>query len=257
MLPHILVFDSGIGGTSVLSHIQQAVPNAHYSYVMDNALLPYGLQSQATIIRRLTGLLAADMPWGQTIDMIVIACNTASTQALAALRELTQIPVVGVVPAIKPAAQLSQQRHIALLATPATISNSYTKNLIRDFAADCQVDLHHSTELVSIAERFYWLQQDVSEAVTEELAKIDIAKTVDVVVLGCTHFPIIAKQISSNLSAQCVMLDSGAAIARRVSHLLSARFAEQMQREAGSLNFYATKEVVGSAMKVNFITLPV
>lgn len=254
MVPHILIFDSGIGGTSVLSHVRSALPYANFSYVMDNALLPYGLQTQATIVERLKGLLKKNMPWGEHIDLIVIACNTASTQALAILREHTDIPIVGVVPAIKPAALQTQTGRIALLATPATIKNQYTHNLIKEFAAHCHVDLHASTELVSLAEAFFWSGMDVSDAVNNELLSIGIKKEVDHLILGCTHFPIISAAIANHFEQSVNLLDSGAAIARRVSYLISHMGFGAGNNKKGFVRYYATKPILDMVVKMPTIS---
>ncbi|MBD1582358.1 glutamate racemase [Pseudoalteromonas sp. S16_S37] len=239
-MPHILVFDSGIGGTSVLEHIQSLVPNAEYSYVMDNALLPYGLQSEQTIQARLACLVKRAEQFAHSVDLIVIACNTASTHALAATREITDIPIVGVVPAIKPAALSSKKKHIALLATPATSNNAYTNSLIKEYAKDCKVDLHHSTRLVSLAEQLYWQETIDVDLLNRELALIGIDEQVDSIVLGCTHFPILKKQLSEYYGYDVQLIDSGAAIAKRVRFLLSDKLEQISDANKRPLQFYAT-----------------
>ncbi|RJE78393.1 glutamate racemase [Pseudoalteromonas sp. MSK9-3] len=220
MSPHILVFDSGIGGTSVLEHIKASIPSAHFSYVMDNALLPYGLQSEQTIRSRLASLVQYIEAQELKVDIIVIACNTASTSALAATRHLTTIPIVGVVPAIKPAVRFSCTNHIALLATPATSNNAYTHGLIEQFAQGSRVDRHHSTSLVKFAEALYWNRPINEEEVATELRRIGIATKVDTIVLGCTHFPILTPYLKSFYGSGVTFVDSGEAIARRVRSLL-------------------------------------
>ncbi|BBN80259.1 glutamate racemase [Pseudoalteromonas sp. A25] len=239
-MPHILVFDSGVGGTSVLEHIKLLVPTAEYSYVMDNALLPYGLQSEQTIQARLACLVKRANQLSVPVDLIVIACNTASTHALATTRELTDIPIVGVVPAIKPAVLSSQKKHIALLATPATSSNAYTQSLIREYAKDCQVDLHQSTKLVSLAEQLYWQGSFDVGQLHDELALIDISEKVDRIVLGCTHFPILKAQLSQYYGHSVELIDSGAAIAKRVKFLLSNKLEVLEGTNKKPLQFYAT-----------------
>jgi len=238
-LPHILFFDSGIGGTSVLTHIQNTLPMADYTYIMDNALLPYGLQTEETIQNRLASLVnKISSNFFGVVDLIVIACNTASTYALAHIRQLTSTPIVGVVPAIKPAAQISDAKHIALLATPATSKNQYTQSLVSEFASDCQVGFYHSTELVRLAERKFWLNEDVREAVNKELLSIRVDNRADVLILGCTHFPILKCEITEFYQAQCVLVDSGTAIAKRVKHLLVGSIDEAEIKKP--LQFYAT-----------------
>lgn len=253
-MPHILVFDSGIGGTSVLSHIQDSLPTANYTYVMDNALLPYGLQCEETIQNRLASLvnkITANF-FGE-VDLIVIACNTASTYALAHIRQFTQIPIVGVVPAIKPAAQMSGAKHIALLATPATSRNKYTQSLVSEFAEHCRVGFYHSTELVKLAERKFWLGENVQKRVHQELSLIALDKEADVLVLGCTHFPILSEEIAHFYGAQLKLIDSGAAIAKRVVFLLSNKLQQGMIKKP--LQFFATASCESSKFEIQSLTL--
>jgi len=212
---------------------------ADYTYIMDNALLPYGLQTEETIQNRLASLVnKISSNFFGVVDLIVIACNTASTYALAHIRQLTSTPIVGVVPAIKPAAQISDAKHIALLATPATSKNQYTQSLVSEFASDCQVGFYHSTELVRLAERKFWLNEDVREAVNKELLSIRVDNRADVLILGCTHFPILKCEITEFYQAQCVLVDSGTAIAKRVKHLLVGSIDEAEIKKP--LQFYAT-----------------
>lgn len=216
---HVLVFDSGLGGLSIVSKLRAALPDICISYLGDNALFPYGELDKLRLVRRIVDLLseAAD---SKAIDLIIIACNTASTAALEALRAKINIPIVGVVPAIKPAAALSQKKIIGLIATPATINRSYTEGLITDFASDCEVLKIGSTQLVKCAES---KPKDSQEQINAALAgwrTLPKAKQPDVVILGCTHFPLISYEIQQALGPGVTLIDSGDAIASRVHHLL-------------------------------------
>ncbi|MCK8105148.1 glutamate racemase [Pseudoalteromonas sp. 2CM36K] len=253
MLAHIMVFDSGIGGTTVLEHIQQSIPHAQYSYFMDNALLPYGAQSQQTIINRLCGLIQFIKDESLNVDLIVIACNTASTSALSAVRQITDIPIVGVVPAIKPAAQLTQSKHIGLLATPATVSSPYTDALIKEHASSITTSLYSSVELVTLAETLFFTQHLDLDKLHTELDRLNINKDIDVLVLGCTHFPILAKPISDYFNTQVQLLDSGAAIAKRVSYLL--KLSNNQAGIKKPLHYYATADVCSDKLAVKQVTL--
>ncbi|MCO7191170.1 glutamate racemase [Pseudoalteromonas sp. XMcav2-N-2] len=249
-MSHILVFDSGIGGTSVLTHIRNALPHADYSYVMDNLLLPYGLRSQQTIQQRLAALIKWIDREQRPVDIIVIACNTASTYALGATRQLTSIPIVGVVPAIKPAASASRAKHIGLLATPATSRNIYTQQLIQQFANECRVDLYQSTKLVELAEQFYWSGDIDRKQLVAEINQLNFSPELDHLVLGCTHFPIIEKPLSESIPESITLIDSGTAIARRVYTLLAKDSAveegevqaECLRIKHGTMNWYATAQ---------------
>jgi len=213
-----LVFDSGVGGFSIFQQIQQAVPGLESCYLMDNQLFPYGIQPDDVLIERIVSLCQRACAV-EDIDIIVIACNTASTLALPALREVFDIPIVGVVPAIKTAAQHSKNRHIALLATPATIDRPYIDQLIEDHADDCTVERIGSSELVELAENYWFSQQLDTQALKNILLPWIGNESLDQIVLGCTHFPLLSEEISK-LYPQVGLIDSGQAIARRICFIL-------------------------------------
>ena len=134
----IAVFDSGLGGLTILQSLRTRLPDGHYFYGMDNANFPYGPKSEEQVVEAVTGFLQRLLPTIRP-DCLVIACNTASVAALKAVRSLYTIPVVGVVPAIKPAAALTKTGVIGLLATPATIQSPYSSDLIKQYAPNCKV----------------------------------------------------------------------------------------------------------------------
>lgn len=219
--PTVLVFDSGVGGLSVYREIREKLPEAHYIYVFDNEAFPYGEKPQEFIIDRVVRIVSA-IAEKHELAAIVIACNTASTVSLPALREkFTDIPIIGVVPAIKPAAKLTCNGVVGLLATRATVKRPYTHELIERFATDCKVHSLGSAELVELAERKLH-----GEAVSlDELRKIltpwlKMKEPPDTVVLGCTHFPLLADELLSVLPDGTRIIDSGAAIARRTAWLV-------------------------------------
>lgn len=216
----MLVFDSGVGGLSVSRDIHAAIPAARLTYVADTAFFPYGNQSEALIMERCLGLILRSLAVAPA-DVIVIACNTASTIVLPRLREVTDIPVVGVVPAIKPAAALSRNRRIGLLATPATIRRAYTDQLIEAFAADCLLIRIGHPDLVR------WIEDGVAGIALPERALSHALEPfreagVDTVVLGCTHYPLIQQRLQVLLPDVAFWVDSGEAVARRTVYLLSA-----------------------------------
>jgi glutamate racemase len=222
-MANILFFDSGYGALSIIAMAnEQASLDCHL--VSDNAFFPYGERDAselpARVLKVIQGALEAD-----DYQAVVIACNTASTICLPAVRAALDIPVVGVVPAIKPAAQLSQSKVIGLLATPGTVSRDYTKQLVTDFASDCQVEMFGSSELVKIAEaklagiainreRLQQLLEPVNNAIRD--------KNLDTLVLGCTHFPLIAQEITNALIKPVTLVDSGQAIIKQLTNLLAA-----------------------------------
>ena len=216
----LLLFDSGIGGLSVLGPTRALLPTAPIVYAADNAGYPYGTKSDIELAERLPALL------GRLVErfsprLAVIACNTASTIALDHVRAALDIPVVGTVPAIKPAALLSKSRVIGVLGTEATVRQRYVDDLAARFAADCTVIRHGSPELVAIAEAKLAGEpvnpQAVAAAVRPMLGQ-PRGEEIDTVVLACTHFPLIAEELELAMPA-VTFVDGGPGIARRIAWL--------------------------------------
>lgn len=222
MSHHVLVFDSGVGGLSVVAEIRQRQPELHLSYVADDMFRPYGNKTEAQLQARLPGLLKTLILMLRP-DVVVVACNTASTSALSQIRAAVDIPVIGVVPAIKPAAESSRMRTIGVLGTPGTVRRKYVDDLISDFAADCQVVLQGSTRLVAQAERKLSGQSVEMDVIREELAPLfagRVGADVDAVVLACTHFPLLKSELQQSVRQTVSWIDSGDAIARRLQTVL-------------------------------------
>lgn len=216
----VLIFDSGVGGLSIFQKILKQNPSVTYHYLFDNTYFPYGELEELFLIDRLTSLLLAFLE-SQHIDLIVIACNTASTIALNNLRKLISVPIIGVVPAIKPAASITKNNVIGLLATPATINRAYTQELIDKFAKNASVVKIGSTKLVQLAELKLQGANIEHEEVKEILKSwLELEIQPDTIVLGCTHFPLLKNEISKCFPNDIRLVDSGDAIAKRVSDLL-------------------------------------
>jgi glutamate racemase len=234
-MKRVLVFDSGVGGLSVLDAVASAGLAVELDYVADNDWLPYGLKADAEIAARVPALLERlAAQWDP--DAVILACNTASTIALEPTRAAIWAPVIGVVPPIKPAAVRTQSGVIGLLATPATVRRHYTNELIAQFAPDKRVVRHGSAELVAAAEaKLHGLAVDASaiRAAIEGLFGAPGGGAIDVVALACTHFPLLTEELSQAAPRTCVWLDSGAAIARRLAHLLILPAGEARMRRAG------------------------
>lgn len=214
--PTVLIFDSGVGGLSVYKEIKALLPELSYIYLFDREGFPYGELPKEVLIRRTNQLIDQVMTQHQ-VDCVVIACNTASTIVLPSLREKLTIPVVGVVPAIKPASDLATKA-VGLIATPATVQRDYTYQLIKEFSADKEVKLLGSTLLVEMAEAKLRGETVCLQQLREILHPI--YGSIDVAVLGCTHFPLLKQEISEVLGKEVSLIDSGHAIARRVASLL-------------------------------------
>ena len=223
----ILIFDSGLGGLTVYREVASARPDADYVYVADDAAFPYGAKPEGELVARIVSLMgeliAAHRP-----ELIVVACNTASTIALPALRERFAVPFVGTVPAIKPACAGSITRRVSVLGTEATVAREYTRTLIRDYAGDCQVTLVGSKNLAAYAEAELAGSPAPDSAVAAEMApcfREDGART-DTVVLACTHYPLILERLYRLAPWPVSFIDPAPAIARRVVSLLGVAPAE-------------------------------
>lgn len=218
----VLVFDSGVGGLTVAGEIRALGPRLAVHYAADNAFFPYGDKSDDALRARLPRVAKALVDAVRP-DVFVIACNTASTLALAEVRAALSIPVVGTVPAIKPAAKLTETGTIGLLATPGTIRRAYTAQLIEQFAAGRRVILHGSLELVKLAEA-HARGEDVPPgayaAAQAPLFNAEGADQIDTVVLACTHFPLVRGQLIATAPRAVSYIDSGAAIARQTIRVL-------------------------------------
>ena len=218
----ILFFDSGVGGLSISGPARAALPSAPFVYAADSAGYPYGVRSEAEIAARVPALL------GRLVEryrprLVVVACNTASTIALPAVRAALDLPVVGTVPAIKPAALLSETRAIGVLGTEATVRQAYVDDLSREHAGDCLVLRHGSAALVELAERRLrgepTARADYAAALAGLLGQPG-GDRIDVVVNACTHFPLVEAELADAAPRPLRFVDGGEGIARRVRHLL-------------------------------------
>jgi glutamate racemase len=221
--PRLLFIDSGLGGLTVLHAARQAVPEAHIRFVADDAGFPYGLKSEGTVIERLT-VLIEKAAGTFAPDCVVLACNTASVIALEVLRERLPIPFVGTVPAIKPAAALTKSGLVSVLATPGTVAREYTRALIEKFGGGARFTLAGAANLAALTEAHASGTAVEDEAIAREIAPCfvedDGART-DVVVLGCTHYPLILDRLEALAPWPVTWLDPAPAIARRIANVLS------------------------------------
>ena len=218
----VLVFDSGVGGLTVASEIRALGPRLSVHYAADTGFFPYGDKSDDALRARLP-VVARALVDAVKPDVFVIACNTASTLALAEVRAALDIPVVGTVPAIKPAARLTETGTIGLLATPGTIRRAYTARLIEEFASEKRVILHGSLELVKLAEAHACGEDIPPEAFAAAQAPLFGAPggdRIDTIVLACTHFPLVRGQLIATAPHAVSYIDSGAAIARQTIRVL-------------------------------------
>jgi glutamate racemase len=217
----ILVFDSGLGGLTVFREVAKARPDAHYTYVADDAFFPYNAKSEGELVAHVCALMdeliAAHRP-----DLIVIACNTASTLVLPHLRARFSVPFVGTVPAIKPACAGSVSKRVTVLGTQATVGREYTRALIRDFANGSDVALVGSARLAGFAEDELRGAAAADELIAQEIAPCFVdadGRRTDTIVLACTHYPLLLDRFARLAPWPVSFIDPAPAIARRVVDL--------------------------------------
>jgi glutamate racemase len=227
----ILVFDSGLGGLTVLREIVKARADARYIYVADDAFFPYGHHGEEQIIARVVPLIG-ELIGAHAPDLVVIACNTASTLVMSHLRAEYQVPFVGTVPAIKPACASSRSKRVSVLGTRGTVKREYTQALIRDFAQGCKVTLVGSGNLAALGEAALNGGGVSDEDILAEIAPCFVEDAensfvrTDTVVLACTHFPLLMNRLVALAPWPVDWIDPAPAIARRVADLLGPGHGE-------------------------------
>ncbi len=226
----ILLFDSGVGGLTVLAALRAILPDAPIIYAADTAGLPYGQKTEAEIAARVAGLLGR-LSERFRPRLATIACNTASTIALGMVRDVLRIPIVGTVPAIKPAAAITRSGTIGLLGTAATIRQAYVDRLEAEFAADKRLIRFAAPELVSAAEarlRGEDVDPQVFARAAAGLRDQPGGDAIDTVVLACTHFPLVEQDLQQAMGPGVSFVHGAQGIARRIAFLTQGQsFARQ------------------------------
>jgi glutamate racemase len=219
----VLVFDSGLGGLSVLKAIQALLPEQPTVYLADDAGFPYGERGDDHLVDRIMALIGEAVA-AHDPAAVVIACNTASTLVLPPLRARFAVPFVGTVPAIKPAAAQTQTGIVAVLATPGTMKRDYTRDLIAQFAGRCDVCLVGAPDLAALAERHLAGEAVDMDALAEQIGPCFVTQgsgRTDIVVLACTHYPFLTDQMTTAAPWPVTWLDPAPAIARQVARVLA------------------------------------
>jgi len=217
----LLLFDSGVGGLTVLDEVRKLLPDAAVIYAADNAGFPYGTKTEAQIAARVAGLLGR-MTERYHPRLVCIACNTASTIALNMVREVLEVPIVGTVPAIKPAAAMTTTGVIGLLGTEATIRQAYVDRLEHEFAQGKTLLRYAAPELVEAAEsllRGEHVDQKVLDRVADGLRSMPGGASIDTVVLACTHFPLLETGLRKAFGEGVAFVHGAEGIARRIAKL--------------------------------------
>lgn len=237
------VFDSGVGGLSVFRHLAALMPNENYIYYADTKNVPYGNKSGDEIL--FLTLQAVDWLCKQGCKLIVIACNSASAHALTALRARCSVPIVGLVPAVKPACQISKSKQIAVLATQATLQGKLLAQVIDEIATPQGVTVHKHFEpkLVPWVESGMPIDHQVADLLIEQTKQWQ-KMGIDVIVLGCTHYPFFREFLQAWIDQEnlpIALIDSGAAIAERVRSLLGLfEMVNDIDTQSSPLKFYAS-----------------
>ena len=229
----ILLFDSGIGGLSVLAELRKLLPQAPVIYAADLAGLPYGEKTEAEIAARVSGLLGR-MAERFRPRLICIACNTASTIALGMVRDVLETPIVGTVPAIKPAAAMTRTGTIGLLGTAATIRQGYVDDLEAEFAGGKRLIRHAAPELVGAAEaKLRGLEADpaVFARAVAGLREQEGGEAIDTVVLACTHFPLLEQELAAQFGPDVRFVHGAEGIARRIAYLTKGQDFSRSQSD--------------------------
>lgn len=233
------VFDSGVGGLSVLRHLRDALPHEDFLYVADSAYAPYGARG-ADVIRART-LHIADFLVEQGAKLLVVACNTATAAAVAALRERHALPVVAMEPGVKPAAERTRSGVIGVLATAGTLESARFFSLVNRHAGTADVITQPCPGLVERIEA-----GDLHGPATEQLLRSYLepllARGADVIVLGCTHYPFLRPLVEAIAGADVAVLDTGAAVAREVVRRLRGEGLWRAQARRGGERFWTSGE---------------
>lgn len=249
----VLFFDSGVGGLSIVAPARALLPQARFVYAADSAGFPYGTKSEAEIAARVPALLGR-LAERYHPRLIVIACNTASTIALPFVRAALDLPIVGTVPAIKPAAALSRTRTIGVLGTDATVRQRYVDDLAQRFAADCTVLRYGSASLVELAEAKLRGEATDPAAYRELLAGLfgqPGGETIDVIVNACTHFPLVADELAAAAPHPVAFVDGGPGIARRITFLTEG---QSWARDAADVAVFTKRDARTDALAAALAT---
>jgi glutamate racemase len=213
----ISIFDSGVGGLSVAREIRRLLPAEELIYFADSAYCPYGGRPLAEILDR--SLAVTRVLVSRGAKAIVVACNSASGAALDELRAHVDLPIVGMEPALKPAALQSRNRRVGLMATAATLQAERFDRLMESYARDVTVVTQACPGLVELVESGANRTDEVRSTLEDVLEPLRAAD-VDTVVLGCTHYPFLRSAIAEVLGPSVVLIDSGAAVARQTERVL-------------------------------------
>ncbi len=232
------IFDSGIGGLTILSEAKKLLPGESFVYVADQANHPYGKKDEEQLMKLTADIV--DFLVSKNVKLVIAACNTASVHTLDYLRQKYKIPIVGVVPVIKTIANISKTKKAAVFATPATVKSPYLQNLIDKYADGVEIYKVSGTGLEEIIEKGDFDNPKINAILNKHLLSLK-EKNVDAIALGCTHYPIIEKQMKKIVGDWAKIVDSGGAVARRVKAVLENE--DMLSGEKNEDLYYTTGDV--------------
>jgi glutamate racemase len=244
-LAPIGVFDSGIGGLSILRSMRQLLPHEHLLYVADSAHAPYGPKGDAFIQQRSLRLM--DYFQAQGVKAVVVACNTATAAAIVLLRERYPLPIIGVEPAIKPAAERSQTGVVGVLATSGTITSDKFLNLQNRFSDRVQILTRAGTGLVELIEQPQGDDAALLSLLQQYIGPM-LAKQMDTLVLGCTHYSLIRQQIELVAGNTVTIVDAGTAVAKELQRRLRENNQQNLVEDGGSVRFVSSGDLAIQAL---------
>lgn len=237
----IVLFDSGVGGTSILKEIAELLPHENFVYLADSQNAPYGVRSPAEIID--LSIKNTELALSMKAKIIVVACNTATTNAISYLRSQYQLPFIGIEPAIKPAALNSEVKRIGVLATKGTLSSELFKQTSETFASGIDVIEVIGKGIVEAVEGGWTSDDGFVEELKKQIQPF-IDEDIDYLVLGCTHFPYIIPQLKKLLPAHVKIIDSGRAVAKQTQHVLKENHLENPSTKKGKVEIFTNVDNV-------------
>ncbi len=240
------VFDSGVGGISVLQHIHTLLPHESLIYVADSKHAPYGSKTPAEITERCFAL--ADFLIAKKVKALVVACNTATAAAIAAMREKYTLPIIGMEPAVKPAAEASKNGVIGVLATVGTLKSAQFAALLESYGRNVKVVTQACMGLVECVERGELDAKNTKALIRQYCAPL-LAEGADTIVLGCTHYPFMRQVISEVVGKNMSLIDTGAAVAKQLKRQLAESDLLSDLNQQSDVQFF-TNSPVENAEKV-------
>jgi glutamate racemase len=233
------VLDSGVGGISVLKHIHALLPHENLMYVADSKYAPYGNKTSKEITTRC--MTIADFLIAQNVKALVVACNTATAAAIGAMRETYSLPIIGMEPAVKPAAEASKNGVIGVLATVGTLKSAQFAALLESYGRNVKVVTQACVGLVECIERGE-LDTPETKALIRQYCKPLLLEGADTIVLGCTHYPFVKDAIREVVGDKISLIDTGAAVAKQLKRQLQEKDLLSISKQKAEVHFWTNSE---------------